>query len=207
MSLSPQGSNAADARGNTAGAPVRRSDVASVGAAAADQTKNNEDRTPIYPRAMDGGKWTNINQHHCCKVNEYYYFTSTLSPEMARMIDERRAIEEKTRGLARVVVEWCGIPEVNGTYNQVFNIDGDQQAVEMSDNVPMLWKRGKWEGKQVVFLTKIWFIVALSRVEDIFYTLGPLGHGWRATGKGINPAPTLRDKLPNAMLKKVSVCA
>eukprot|EP00571_Detonula_confervacea_P003189 CAMPEP_0172319704 /NCGR_PEP_ID=MMETSP1058-20130122/38456_1 /TAXON_ID=83371 /ORGANISM="Detonula confervacea, Strain CCMP 353" /LENGTH=348 /DNA_ID=CAMNT_0013034815 /DNA_START=91 /DNA_END=1137 /DNA_ORIENTATION=- len=96
--------------------------------------------------------------------------------------------------VAKILVEGCGIAEVNGTYVK-YN--------HPNDGVSTFYKMGEWEGKPVKFLlfrgqnvygSKSWAI----RPEggQTLYTAHcsaeaqvPPTHGWVARGKGVSPAP------------------
>lgn len=106
----------------------------------------------------------------------------------------------------RIVVEGCGIPELNDTYTKVL----------VYQNAPVYVKKGLWKGKEVklaIFMpsaTHYNWQIGIWREDgegpsSLFYsstynsrdevppsTLTPPEIGWDVVGNGINPAPICR---------------
>lgn len=121
--------------------------------------------------------------------------------------------------VVKIVVEGCGMSEVNGTYRQDGCITGNQRRIRLAEDVPVFFKMEEWEGKPVTFVMargkytnderEYWWIGHLDSAGRNLDSTRPLyvahcsaevqvppSHGWTVMaglyGKGVSPAPKLK---------------
>ena len=105
--------------------------------------------------------------------------------------------KQKMANVDTILVEGCGMPEVNGTYK--WSDDTYYNGVRQ------YCKQGQWKGRHTEFEIyyeshaewKCWLIFGVK--DSLYLFEGPRGeaaempsNGWKALHNGVNPAPTLK---------------
>lgn len=136
--------------------------------------------------------------------------STDLSSRRRRSNNDDNNDTSSSDGIQQIIVEGCGMPEINGTYAR--NETSQRGLVHSADDrgASVFSKKGEWKGEEVDFVIyrtssdwwwqwciSIGYDILLYKTKDNTYAPHmppPPLHGWEVMGSGVDPAPTIKYK-------------